>query len=204
MSDEMITTELGFPLQVVEREEAAGRWPDLTRLEARRPDMLAACVWMLARGVSVRSICKALGLSPCTVQRVREDVRWREAVVTQQQGVVGMVDEILRLTVEDVLDKAREGKLPAVFALKLLFDIRQLLSGGVTARTEVRVTSEEEDFQRFLAAARAQAPAMGLEGGNVSALGAGGERAAAAPVEIEVETVAMGATGDCQSLDNAR
>lgn len=149
-----ITTELGFSLELVEAEESAGRWPDLTRLEQRRPDILGAIVWFLARDVSVKSITKALKVSPCTVNRVRHDPRWKEAVVSESKGVVQKLDEILALTVDDVLAQAREGKLPGIFDLKLLFDIRQLLSGGVTQRMEVKATSEEEDFMRFMTQAR--------------------------------------------------
>lgn len=153
MSEE-ITTELGFAMSVVETEEAKGRWPDLTRLEERRPDILGAIVWFLARDVSVKTITKALKVSPCTVNRVRHDPKWKEAVVSESKGVVQKLDEILSLTVDDVLAQAREGKLPSVFDLKLLFDIRQLLSGGVTQRMEVKATADDEEFMRFMVQAR--------------------------------------------------
>jgi len=153
MSEE-ITTELGFAISVVETEELKGRWPDLTRLEQKRPDILGAIVWFLARDVSVKTITKALKVSPCTVNRVRHDAKWKEAVVSESKGVVQKLDEILSLTVDDVLAQAREGKLPSVFDLKLLFDIRQLLSGGVTQRVEVKASTEEEEFMRFMMQAR--------------------------------------------------
>lgn len=149
-----ITTELGFEVDVIEDMEKEGRWPDLSRLEQRRPDILGAIVWFLARDVSVKTITKALKVSPCTVNRVRHDPRWKEAVVSESKGVVQKLDEILALTVDDVLAQAREGKLPGIFDLKLLFDIRQILSGGVTQRVEVKATSEEEDFMRFMTQAR--------------------------------------------------
>lgn len=159
------TTELGFPVDVIEAEEKAGRWPDLTRLEARRPDILGAIVWFLARNVPVRSICRALKpMSPCTVNAVRNHPKWKKAVVSESANVVDMLDETLRLTVEDALDKAREGKMPSIFEAKLLFEMRQLLSGGATQRVEVLVTSEEEDALRFFQSARQQtAPGMVLE-----------------------------------------
>ncbi|HCN76535.1 MAG TPA: hypothetical protein DIT13_04970 [Verrucomicrobiales bacterium] len=154
MSEE-ITTELGFAVSVAETEEARGRWPDLTRLEQRRPDILGAIVWFLARGVSVKTITRALKVSPCTVNRVRHDPKWKVAVVSESNGVVQKLDEILALTVDEVLAQAREGNLPSIFDLKLLFDIRQLLSGGVTQRVEVKISADEEEFARFLAQARA-------------------------------------------------
>jgi hypothetical protein len=153
------TTELGFHVDVIEAEEKAGRWPDLTRLEARRPDILGAIVWFLARNVPVRSICRALKpMSPCTVNAVRNHPKWKKAVVSESANVVDMLDETLRLTVEDALDKAREGKMPTIFEAKLLFEMRQLLSGGATQRVEVLVTSEEEDAVRFFQSARQQTP----------------------------------------------
>jgi hypothetical protein len=146
-------------VDVIEAEEKAGRWPDLTRLEARRPDILGAIVWFLARNVPVRSICRALKpMSPCTVNAVRNHPKWKKAVVSESANVVDMLDETLRLTVEDALDKAREGKMPTIFEAKLLFEMRQLLSGGATQRVEVLVTSEEEDAVRFFQSARQQTP----------------------------------------------
>ncbi len=159
------TTELGFPVDVIESEEKAGRWPDLTRLEARRPDILGAIVWFLARNVPVRSICRALKpLSPCTVNAVRNHPVWKKAVVSESRTVVDMLDETLRLTVEDALDKAREGKMPTIFEAKLLFEMRQLLSGGATQRVEVQVSSEEEEALKFFRDARRQTdPGMVFE-----------------------------------------
>lgn len=150
--------ELGFSIDVVESEEEAGRWPDLTRLEQRRPDILGAIVWFLARNVSVRTICKALKpLSPCTVNAVRNHAKWKKAVVSEAKTVVDMLDETLRLTVEDALDKARDGKMPSIFEAKLLFEMRQLLSGGATQRVEIQATSEEEEALKFFQQARLQA-----------------------------------------------
>lgn len=154
LKDTGLTTELGFTLDIVETEESKGRWPDLSRLEQKRPDILGAIVWFLARDVSVKTITKALKVSPCTVNRVRHDPKWQEAVVSESKGVVQKLDEILALTVDEVLAQAREGKLPSIFDLKLLFDIRQLLSGGVTQRVEVKASSEEEEFMRFMMQAR--------------------------------------------------
>jgi hypothetical protein len=154
MNEEMMT-ELGFPLEVVEGEEAKGRWPDLTRLQARRPDVIHSVIWFLARGVSVRTICKALKpLSPCTVNRIRHDPRFAAAVVSENEDVVGMIDEVMMLKLEQLRDDAREGKLPNVFDLKMLFEIRQLKSGGATQRVEIKASAEEEQFMRFMAEAR--------------------------------------------------
>ncbi len=148
------TMELGFSIDIVEKEEADGRWPDLTRLEARRPDILAGIVWFLVRRVPVPSICEALKVSPCTVNAVRHHPKWKEAVVSKSETLAGQIDEILTLKVESVLDEARLGKLPSAFDMKLLFEIRQLLTGGATARVEHQHSPEEEESLRFFQAAR--------------------------------------------------
>lgn len=189
------TTELGFPVDVIEAEEKAGRWPDLTRLEARRPDILGAIVWFLARNVPVRSICRALKpMSPCTVNAVRNHPKWKKAVVSESANVVDMLDETLRLTVEDALDKAREGKMPSIFEAKLLFEMRQLLSGGATQRVEVLVTSEEEDAVRFFQSARQTPPGMVLDAEVLPAVGE-----ASAVLETSVPLNAFTHSGDSES-----
>lgn len=151
---EAITTELGFEVDVIEDMEREGRWPDLTRLEKRRGDLLKAVVWLLASGIPVKTICKKLSLSPCTVNRIRHDPKWEKAVVSEKATLVEMFDEVLVLKAEQLRDDARDGKLPSIFDSKLIFDMRQLLSGGVTARVEVKASPEEEAFMHFMMQAR--------------------------------------------------
>lgn len=156
------TMELGFSIDLVTKEEDAGRWPDLTRLEARRPDILGAIVWMLSRDVPARSICDALAVSPCTVNRVRHDPKWREVVVSKKQSIAEMIDTVLLLKLEHVLDEARAGNVPSAFDTKLLFDIRQLLTGGVTQRFEVTESAEERAALEFFQQARKSLPPAGM------------------------------------------
>ena len=148
------TLELGFSIDIVQKEEDAGRWPDLTRLEDRRPDILGAIVWMLSRDVPARSICEALKVSPCTVNRVRHDPKWKGAVVSKKRTIADMIDTVLLLKLEHVLDEARAGNLPSAFDAKLLFDIRQLLTGGATARVEHVASEEEREALEFFQQAR--------------------------------------------------
>lgn len=155
--------ELGFSIEVIEKEEKAGRWPDLTRLEARRPDILAGIVWFLARGVAVKSICKALTVSPCTVNRVRHDPRWKEAVVSQSKGLAAKIDEILSLKVDEVLEDALKGKLPSIFDAKLLVEIKLAITGGAPLRVEIVAGEEEKEFLRFFQLARQQHALPGPE-----------------------------------------
>ena len=186
------TMELGFSIDLVTKEEDAGRWPDLTRLEARRPDILGAIVWMLSREVPARSICDALEVSPCTVNRVRHEPKYREAVVSKRQNIAEMIDTVLLLKLEHVLDEARAGRVPSAFDTKLLFDIRQLLTGGATQRVEVTESAAEKEAAEFFQQARALPPAgMVLEAQILPPNGA-------LPMESSIEVVKT-QTGDSKA-----
>lgn len=146
-------TELGLVLELVESMEMQGRWPDLTRLRARRPDVLQAAVWMLGHDVPVRDICAALSVSPCTVQRIIEDPALGQSVVTQKRHVTANLRLAFRLGTEHLIEQARAGKLDA-FALKLIHDMIQLADGGATSRTEhvvnVRMSEAAEAALKLL------------------------------------------------------
>ncbi len=146
--------ELGFAVEVIETMEDAGRWPDLTRLAARRPDALRAAVWMLGHSVPVRDICEALKLSPCTVQSIAD--QQGEAVVSQKRQVAARRRLAIQLSMEHMVERARKGELNA-FDTKLLWDMEQVESGGVTDRREqvhgVDVTEAEAFYERLKALA---------------------------------------------------
>lgn len=156
MSEEV--TELGFAVDVVEAMEAQGRWPDLTRLAARKPEILKAAVWMLGHSVPVRDVCKALSLSPCTVSAIQ--ARHPDAVVTQKRQVAAMRRLAIQLGMERVVELARDGKL-TVFDLKLLWDMEQVESGGVTERRELVVSGDAEQAVEFYERLRERAGALG-------------------------------------------
>lgn len=199
LSSAQETMELGFAIDVVEREEDAGRWPDLTRLEARRPDILAGIIWFLARDVPVKSICAALKVSPCTVNSVRNHPKWKVAVVSESKGVVGQIEEILQLTVQHVLDEARSGKFPSAFDAKLWFEIMQVKTGGATARVEHVHSLEEEESLRFFQAARKAAlpaPGMVFEAEILPQLGADSVRGGSG-VDAAVQVNNPDQSGDC-------
>lgn len=140
-------TELGFPVDVVEAMEQAGRWPDLTRLKARRPEVIPLVCWLLGLQTPVREICKRLQLSASTVQEIGE--KYADSVVTEKAGVAKLRRLALRLGMERIVEQAEAGKL-GVFDLKLLWDMDQVEGGGVTSRTEVRYTAEDEQaFTEF-------------------------------------------------------
>ena len=167
MSEDLQLTELGFPVEHVEAMEEQGRWPDLTRLQARRPDKIKAAVWMLGHDVPVRDICEALSLSPCTVQKIGEV--HGETVVTQKSRLTARMKLAFRLGVEKQVERAKEGKV-SMFDLKLLFDMIQLTEGGATQRVEVVLSQEEQEAAQFYHKIRQDA-GMVLEAEEVLARG---------------------------------
>lgn len=168
----------------IEAMEAAGRWPDLSRLEARRPDVLAGIVWMLARDVPVRDICEAWKVGPCTVQSVASSPRFGQSVVTQKARLVDRMKLAFRLGIEKQVELAAEGKLP-MFDLKLLHDMIQLADGAPTVRVEHTESPEVAAFRQMLLQ-QAQRRGMVLPGGNLEANGGDSARLPSGPV-IDIE-----------------
>lgn len=169
--DKVEVTELGFSVSVVESMEAEGRWPDLSRLRARRPELLDVAVFLLGCKTPVRVVCEKLKLSPCTVQAIMDDPDLGKSVVSQKAEVMAQMKLAFRLSIEHQVELARQGKLGDL-ATKFLFDMIQLWDGGATSRTEhvVRVLSPaEQALDRLLDGMRG----MGLDSGNVLAMGAG-------------------------------
>lgn len=148
--------ELGFSVEIVEKLEEQGRWPDLTRLERFRPDALKACAWMLAHDVPHRDICAALKpFSPCTVQAVADHPVYGISVVTQKARLTAQMKLAFRLGIEAKLKDAQDGKL-SIFDLKLLWEMIQISEGGVTQRTEVVESPEAAEYRAWLEQTRQQ------------------------------------------------
>lgn len=182
---------LGIPLDVVEAMEQAGRWPDLSRLEQRRPDIIAGIVWMLGRNVPVRDICDALSVGPCTVQMVAESPHLAESVVTQKSRLTSRMRLAFTLGIERQVELARDGKLP-MFDLKLLHDMLQLAEGAPTQRVEHTMDPAVAAFRQVLLQQSSKRE-MVLPAGNVNSRAGDSARLPSGPV-IDVE-------GDCESHD---
>jgi len=149
-SEALVTTELGFDVVFVERLEREGRWPDLTRLQALRPDALKACAWMLAHDVPHREICEALKpFSPCTVQAVANHPVYGLSVVTLKGRLTEKMKLAFRLGIEGKVQEAKDGKL-SMFDLKLLWEMIQISEGGVTQRTEHVESQEATEYREWL------------------------------------------------------
>lgn len=189
MSDAKVVTELGFEIEGVETLESKGRWPDLTRLRARRPGIAEAAAWMLGRGMAYRAICEALSLSPCTVRQIAEDPELSQAVVTQNDHVTAQLGMAVTLGVERLVEQAAAGKL-TTFDVKLLHDMLQVRQGGATSREErvlrLEVSPQAEAAMKLLAG-------MGLEAGKMEAM-----------PSASAGTVASLATGNALSMNGLR
>ena len=164
--------------------EQAGRWPDLSRLEQRRPDIIAGIVWMLGRNVPVRDICEALSVGPCTVQMVAASPHFAESVVTQKARLVSRMRLAFTLGIEKQVELARDGKLP-MFDLKLLHDMLQLADGAPTQRVEYTVDPAVAAFRQVLLQ-QAQRLEMVLPGGNLAANGGDPARLPPGPI-VDIE-----------------
>lgn len=143
-----VMTELGFPVSVIEQMEEAGRWPDLTRLRERKPELLGVMVWMLGHSVPVTEICRACKVSPCTVERVRHSDFTREAVVSEKADNLAKMKLAFRLSLEHKIEEAQKGKLN-MFDLKLLWEMIQMEEGGVTSRSEHVLTAGDAATMAF-------------------------------------------------------
>lgn len=177
-SEALVMTELGFDVVFVERLEREGRWPDLTRLQALRPDALKACAWMLAHDVPHREICEALKpFSPCTVQAVANHPVYGLSVVTLKGRLTEKMKLAFRLGIEGKVQEAKDGKL-SMFDLKLLWEMIQISEGGVTQRTEHVESQEATEYREWLEQTRqamrdvSPGPGMVSEAETLPAVGA--------------------------------
>jgi transcriptional regulator with XRE-family HTH domain len=133
-----------------EKLEATGEFSG-ERLLARKPEVYRAVVRMLAEGLSMSSIARALGVSRNTVAAVRE----REGFSIEQDKKELLRDfrRAARLSVEraiELVPHIQTAKDAAIVAA-VMVDKLQLLSGEATARVE-RVEVSQDKLTEMLAA----------------------------------------------------
>jgi transcriptional regulator with XRE-family HTH domain len=130
--------------------EAVGEYSG-ERLLSRRPETYRAVIRMLAEGLSMSSIARALGVSRNTVSAVRE----REGFSIEQDKKELLRDfrRAARLSVEraiELVPHIQSAKDAAIVAA-VMTDKLQLLSGEATARVE-RVEVNQDKLAEMLAA----------------------------------------------------
>jgi hypothetical protein len=152
------TTELGFPVDVLERVgNLRGRY-DGSRLPQEAK--LAITALLSLPGVKIDQIAQMLGMSWEAVQAVRENCRG--AIREFKEGLAKSLESVLELALPSVMEKAKNGKL-TVFDLGIIIDKLATLRGEATQIIEHR--HDVSAFKQKLEEARRT---MGLGEENVS------------------------------------
>lgn len=147
LEQHLASTELGFEVAVAEKLEQRGIY-DLTRLEQRKPEIFKACRKCLLAGVSSGTTADLLSLDIRTVNMMRERLEAENAITPYKRAVVQQLRAVIMIAIDALLERAKKGELSAI-DIAILIDKAELLSGGVTARTEHRTAPEEEETLRF-------------------------------------------------------
>jgi transposase-like protein len=172
-----------------EKLEAVGEFSG-ERLLARKPETYRAVVRMLAEGLSMSSIARALGVSRNTVAAVRE----REGFSIEQDKKELLRDfrRAARLSVEraiELVPHIQTAKDAAIVAA-VMTDKLQLLSGEATARVE-RVEVSQDKLAEMLASLPVlEAEVVPLTGPSAAAPAQNGGTALAAGMPAEAVALA--------------
>lgn len=151
-----VTTELGFETVVTETLEARGIY-DLTRLDARKPEIVKATVKMLGKGMGVDEISECLGLDQRTVAAIRERAEESGAMPGHKEMTVRKLKSLLGMMMSRLEADIQSGKKEvSALEIAVIIDKIELLSGGVTNRTEVVTVDDSDDFTRLVKLARAR------------------------------------------------
>ncbi len=156
MELELSQGSLGFEVAVAEKLEARGIY-DTTRLKSRKPEIHKACVKCVMMGVSPGTTADLLSLDIRTANAVIAELEVSGAIPPYKERTVWQLRAVVTLAIDQLIERAKDGKLGAL-DVAILIDKIELLSGNVTSRSEVRMTPEEEEFMRFMHAARRSLP----------------------------------------------
>jgi hypothetical protein len=171
-----------------ERLEATGEFSG-ERLMARRPEVYRAVVRMLAEGLSMSSIARALSVSRNTVAAVRE----REGYSIEQDKKELLRDfrRAARLSVEraiELVPHIQTAKDAAIVAA-VMTDKLQLLSGEATSRVEKIEVNQDKLAEMLASLPVLEAEVVPLTGPSADAPEQKG--AAALPAGMPAEAVAL-------------
>jgi hypothetical protein len=186
MSDSRLaTTDLGLEVEVTDTLESRGII-DASRVESQRPDIYRAAVRMLGYGIAVKTCAELLGIHRHTVLAIKDRAAAAGAIDPYKQGTVKRLRAIITLALDEMEHKAADGKISPI-ELCALIDKAELLSGGVTARTEVLEDPRAAEFRRLMQQAATAGPEMVTAGEREREKGRGRE------VVVDAEVVETGA-----------
>jgi hypothetical protein len=189
------TVELGFVLDQVEALDV--RTYDGARIERDQPQLYRLLWTLLAMGASPSSLRAKTKMDIRTIMAVRERAESQGLITPFRQDLVRKLDAVILVGVDELLDKAAAGKLTAL-DLKLLIEIRELLTGNATVRV---VHTEDPAVAEYRRTVAMRAGGMGLEGKKTAAIGAGA--GAGLVVDAEITGHAQCPDDDDVTPDNA-
>jgi hypothetical protein len=165
MSEE--TTELGFPVDVAEQLEQRGIYT-AERLQARKPELVAAAKRMLGHGISSKMTAEILGVDIRAILEIGRLGESDGSIPPYKERTLRQLRAVVTLSLDSLVDRAKAGKVSPIEVCALI-DKAELLSGGATSRVEVVEDPEVAEFRRFLAA---QMRGMGTGAPEISATSA--------------------------------
>jgi hypothetical protein len=150
----LMQSELGFEVALAARLEERGIY-DTTRLMARKPEIYKAARRCVQMGVSPGTTAELLSLDIRTVNAVMAELEKEGAITPYKERTVWQLRGVVTLGIDGLLERAKDGELSAL-DIAVLIDKVELLSGGVTQRTETKESEEEKESRRYFAVARQQ------------------------------------------------
>lgn len=188
MEHRLATTPLGFEVAIAEKLEERGVY-DLSRLEARKPEIYRAAIKCIKSGVSAGTTADLLSLDIRTVNPLVERLERENAIPPYKERIVWQLRSVVTIAVDRLMDEAKRGNLSPL-DVAILIDKIELLSGGVTSRTERVVSEEEQESEAYFRQARQQLAASSGMVLEAELLGQSGDGVNALPVRR------LGITGD--------
>lgn len=132
----------------VEKEERAGRWTG-ERLAARKPELYATIVRMLAAELPVISIAQLAGVSENTVRGIRE--KEPGSIEDNKKRMIGKMIVARERLIDCIIEKApsMEGDRAAV-AFGIISDKLALDQGAPTQRIEFTTSRSADEYREWM------------------------------------------------------
>lgn len=149
----LATTELGFSIVVGDELQLRGEYSS-DRFAARYPKLHHVAAELLKEGISPKKISKIMVVDIRTINALAVKLEAEGAVTPYKERTVAKLKSIVTLIADDLIDKAKDGKLGTI-DLGILIEKIELLDGRATSRQEVITATADDDYTRAVRAARA-------------------------------------------------